>query len=218
LERQFTVYVVDRRGRGESGDSPTYSIEREFEDVAAVVDSVDQPVNLLGHSYGGICSMEASLLTKNVRKLILYEPPVPIPGVQIYPTGIVDKLQALKEQGNKEAVLTTFLREIVRMPSHELDLLQSQPAWSGRVAAAHTIPRELQAHQAYKFKAERFSNVRTPTMLLLGGDSPHFFKTAVELVKAALPSSQVVVLPGQQHVADQTAPELFLREVLRFLT
>jgi pimeloyl-ACP methyl ester carboxylesterase len=73
LEAHFSVYAVDRRGHGESGDSPTYAIEREFEDIAAVVDSIGGPVNLLGHSFGGLCALEAALLTPNLRKLVLYE-------------------------------------------------------------------------------------------------------------------------------------------------
>ena len=77
LEKQFTVYAVDRRGRGQSGDGDSYAIELEYEDVAAVVDSVPGPVDLLGHSYGAICSLEASLKTSNLRKLVLYEPPIP---------------------------------------------------------------------------------------------------------------------------------------------
>jgi pimeloyl-ACP methyl ester carboxylesterase len=65
LEQRFTVYAVDRRGRGQSGDSPVYSIEREYEDIAAVVESIREPVNLLGHSYGALCSLEAALRVTN---------------------------------------------------------------------------------------------------------------------------------------------------------
>jgi pimeloyl-ACP methyl ester carboxylesterase len=88
LEQHFTVYAVDRRGHGSSGDSPTYGIEREFEDIAAVVDSIGEPANLLGHSFGGLCALEAALLTQNIRKLILYEGfPNPYPGSPFYPRG-----------------------------------------------------------------------------------------------------------------------------------
>jgi pimeloyl-ACP methyl ester carboxylesterase len=73
LEESFTVYAIDRRGRGGSGDAEDYSVEKEFEDVAAVVDSLGEPVNLLGHSYGGLLALEAALLTRNVRKLVLYD-------------------------------------------------------------------------------------------------------------------------------------------------
>jgi len=217
LGSRFSVYAMDRRGRGESGEASRYAIEREFEDVAAVVDSIGAPVHLLGHSFGGICALEAALLARDIRRLVLYEPPIPVEGIPIYPAGVIERLQALLEAGDREGVLTTFMREVVRMPPHEFELFRSSPAWSARVAAAHTLPRELRAHEQYRFKAERFHGLKTPTLLLAGGDSPDFFKAAIATVNAALPNSRVVVLPGQQHIAMDTAPELFVREVLAFL-
>ena len=74
LAERFTVYAVDRRGRGDSGDADGYAVEREFEDVAAVIDSIGEPVNLLGHSYGACLALEAALLTGNIHKSILYDP------------------------------------------------------------------------------------------------------------------------------------------------
>lgn len=218
LEQHFSVYTVDRRGRGESGDSDTYAIEREFEDVVAVVDSIGEPAHLLGHSFGGICALEAALLTRNLRKLILYEPPIPVAGVPIYPAGVIERLQALLDVGDHEGVLTTFMREVVRMPLHEFERFKSSSAWPARVAAAHTLPRELRVHERYRFQAERFKGLTTPTLLLVGGESPDFFKAAIATVKAALPTSRVVALPGQQHIAMDTAPELFVREVVAFLS
>ena len=217
LEKQFTVYAVDRRGRGESGEARTYALEREFEDVAAVVDSIGDQVNLLGHSFGGICALEAALLTPRLRKLVLYEPPLPVPGVTIYPEGVIDRLDALLDAGDRSAVLTTFMREVVRMPEYELDLFKSSPAFPARLAAAHTLPRELRAHEAYRFEPERFKNLRVPTLLLLGGDSPQFFRSAIEAVNAILPNSRIVELPGQQHIAMDTAPDIFIRELVTFL-
>jgi pimeloyl-ACP methyl ester carboxylesterase len=85
----------DRRGRGGSGDSEYYSIEREFEDVAAVVDSIGEPVDVLGHSTGAVCSPEAALLTSNVRKLVLYEPGMNVTSGRVYPPGFIDRLDAL---------------------------------------------------------------------------------------------------------------------------
>ena len=218
LGAHFTVYAPDRRGRGQSGDAPEYEIEREFEDVVAVVESIDQPAFLLGHSYGGICALEAVRLTSRVRKLVLYEPPVPVEGVPIYAPGIIDRLESLMAAGELENVATTFLLDVVRMPRHELEMLQASPGWRDRVAAAHTLPRELRAHVRYRFQPERFKNLNVPTLLMAGGDSPQLFKAAIELLKTALPHSQVVALAGQQHIAMDTAPELFLREVVSFLS
>jgi pimeloyl-ACP methyl ester carboxylesterase len=96
LEQHFTVYAVDRRGHVKSGDSPTYAIEREFEDIAAVVDDIGEPVSVLGHSFGGLCALEAALLTPNIRKLILYEGfPNPYAGSPFYPEGFLRRLDDL---------------------------------------------------------------------------------------------------------------------------
>lgn len=216
LEQRFTVYAMDRRGRGASGDSADYAIAREFDDVAALVDSIATPVALLGHSFGAMCSLEAALRTRHVRKLVLYEPPIPA-GLALNPPGAIERLQALLDQGDRAGVVTAFLTEIVRMPISEVRMLQSQPSWSGREAAAHTIPRELRAIEEYGFDPVRFQAFKTPTLMLLGGDSPVYFRAATDAVHASLPQSRVVILPGQQHVAMNTAPALFLKYVLNFL-
>lgn len=216
LEERFTVHAMDRRGRGGSGDGPTYSIHREFEDVAAVVDLVGQPVFLLGHSYGAVCALEAALLTPNVRKLILYEPPIPT-GRQFEPPGTLERLEALLAAGDRAGVVTTFFREVARLPPEQIALFRSLPNWPAREAAAHTIPRELGFHGHYRFEPARFGALRAPTLLLVGGESPPPFVEATEVVRRALPDGRVVVMPGQHHAAMNTAPELFLREVLAFL-
>lgn len=216
LEEHFTVYTIDRRGRGGSGDHAEYSIAREFEDVAAVIDAIGEPVSLLGHSYGAICSLEASLLTDRVQRLILYEPPIPLGG-PVYPPGVPERIQELVDAGQPEAGLELFMREVVRMPDHELAVYRTLPQWKVRVGLAHTIPRELVLERSYRFEADRFAALRIPVLLLLGGDSPPVFRQAIEMVAGSLPDNRIAVLPGQQHVAMDTAPELFLREVMTFL-
>ena len=218
FEEHFTVYAVDRRGRGDSGDSGDYAIEREFEDVAAVVDTVAEPANLLGHSYGAVCSLEAALLTRNVRKLVLYEPGMNVTGEQIYPSGFIDRLDALLEAGDQDGVISTMFRDLVGMPQEEVEYLRSLPAWQERVKAAHTVPRELRADEAYRFDPERFEGLRVPTLLLRGGDSPAFQKAADKAVDEALPNCRIVVMPGQGHAAMDTGTDLFTTEVVRFLT
>ena len=213
----FTVYACDRRGRGASGDGSSYAMEREFEDIAAVVDGIGGPVDLVGHSYGALCALEACARAKHLRRLVLYEPPIPA-GVPITPPDIVDRLQALLDAGDREEVVATFLREVPRVPAEQLELMRSLPAWRARVRAAATIPRELRAHNAYAFLPETFRDVGVPVLMLLGSESPPFFRAALERVQAAVPSAQLVVLAGQQHAAIDTAPDLFAREVIAFLT
>lgn len=213
LENQFTVYAIDRRGRGESGDASTYAIEREFEDVAAVVDSIGDGVNVLGHSYGALCVLEATLLTPNIRRVVAYEPP-PAP----VPDGLMERIQDLLDAGDREGAIIAFVRDLVRMPPHELERWRSSPIFQTRLATVHTIPREFHAAKAYRFEPERFKHLNVPTMMLLGGDSPPFARKNVECWHNTLPDSRIVVLPGQQHIAMDTAPDLFVREVQTFLT
>ncbi|MCK9364761.1 MAG: alpha/beta hydrolase [Syntrophales bacterium] len=218
LKKYFTVYAVDRRGRGQSGDVRAYAIEREYEDVVAVVDSIPAPVNLLGHSYGAICSLEASLRTSNIRKLILYEPPIPIDLKKNISASIISRMKACLHVGKREEALLLFLQEIVRIPQKEIDILRLLPNWSFRVATAHTIPREEACAKAYVLAPQRFSHMETHTLLLLGGDSPSSFKDAIEALKISVPNSRIATMHRQGHAAMETAPELFLEEVIGFLS
>jgi pimeloyl-ACP methyl ester carboxylesterase len=214
LEERFTVLAIDRRGRGRSGDADDYAIEREFEDVAAVVAWAGNAVNLLGHSYGAVCAVEAALLTDRVGKLVLYEPPM---GFLKSPPHVVHRLEALLEAGERDELVAFFMREVAGLPSEQVELLRSLPAWEARLAVAHTIPREERASREYALEPDRFRQLRVPTLFLQGGDSPDPFKAAGEAMRAALPDCRVVVMPGQRHAAMDTGTELFTAEVLRFL-
>jgi pimeloyl-ACP methyl ester carboxylesterase len=217
LEKHFSVCAIDRRGRGASGDSNNYAIEREFEDIAAVVDANGEPANLLGHSFGGVCALGGALRAANVRRLVLYEG-IPIPGVPMFPEGIIDRLQALLDRGDRERLLTTFYREVVRLSPDEVKQRTSSPEWPARLASAHTLPREMRAIESYEFNAQHFKDFQTPTLLLLGGDSPEWVKTATDEIDAVLPNSRIAVIPEQQHGAMYDAPDLFVQEVLAFLS
>ncbi len=116
---------MDRRGREGSGDSPEYALKREAEDIAAIVDSIGESVNVLGHSYGALCAIEAALLTANIRRLILFEG-VPLDGDNLYKPGLLDRLDALLKDGNVEEMLIVMFREIVQMPPEDFDALRSQ--------------------------------------------------------------------------------------------
>jgi pimeloyl-ACP methyl ester carboxylesterase len=219
LEGRFRVYAVDRRGHGQSGDGPNYMLEREFEDIAAVVDSIGEPVHLLRHSFGALCALEGALRTQKVRKLVLYEGVSgPRSGEALYPLGFFERLEALLESGDREGLLIAHYTENAGITPAEMEGFKASPAWPERVAIAHTVPRELRADAGYRLDPGRFKDLRTPTLLLLGGDSPDVMKEGTTALQAALPNSKIAVLPGQEHIAMYSAPELFLEAVLGFLT
>lgn len=217
FEPRFSVHVMDRRGRGQSGDALDYRIEKEGADVAAVVDAVvdatGQPVDVLGHSYGGLCVLEAMVETRRIRRAVLYEAGV---GVTT-PPGLADRLEQLLADGRGEEVVVELLTQVAGVAADQLARMQALPSWPNRVAAAHTVVREMRASDTYRLRPERFTALATPTLLLIGSESPPEEAESAEVVAAALPGARVVTLAGQGHVAMLTAPELFTREVVDFL-
>ncbi|WP_331235944.1 alpha/beta fold hydrolase [Natronorarus salvus] len=217
LEEQFTVYAMDRRGRGESGDAADYELDREFEDVAAVVESIDEPAVLLGHSYGALCSLEAALRTDDLRALVLYEPLFPTTEAALYSEDVLAEMEALLEGGEDERALLLLFEGIAELSSAEMDTLRSAPNWPTRVAAAHTVLRESRAENEYEFDAARFAAMTTPTVLFSGNESPRSLEDSTAAVDEALPNSRIVVFDGLGHGAIDAAPERFVDEVLAFV-
>jgi pimeloyl-ACP methyl ester carboxylesterase len=212
------VIAVDRRGRGGSGDGPGYSLHREAEDVVAVVDSLGEPASVVGHSFGALCALEGALLASRISRLVLYEG-VPMVGSESYPPGIVERLEAMLDEGEVETVLTAILSEVAGMTPKDVERLRNQTdRWQRRIANVRSAPREMREERDYSFNASRFRRMQVPTMLLVGGESPERELRNAQGVADALPHATVVVLPGQGHIAMHSAPELFTREVVRFLT
>ncbi len=222
LEPHATVHVMDRRGRGSSGDALEYDLEREFEDVAVVVDAIAKAsgsrVDVYGHSYGGECAFGAALLTTNIRSLVLYEgwPPV-MPEKLELPGGVEERLDALVASGEREAALELFWREVVRATEEDIRAIRAQPTWPSRVATVHTITREIRAFYNDRFDPRRAARIEVPVLLLVGSDTPEELRDDPETFAAALPDARIAVLEGQQHIADVLAPKLFAALVLEFL-
>jgi pimeloyl-ACP methyl ester carboxylesterase len=218
LAEHFTLLMVDRRGRGESGDGPVYDIEREFEDVVAVLESTEVPAFLLAHSYGAICSLGASRLTARIAKMVLYEPPLSLPGKGlVLAADLVARMERLLAAEDRDGVVAAFMRELIRLSDHEIENMRRTSSWAVRLAAAHTIPREVAVANTYRFRAESFSHVRVPTLFLVGSRSPAHFHEASAMASRALVGSQVETLRGQGHAAMSTGPRIFLEKALPFL-
>jgi pimeloyl-ACP methyl ester carboxylesterase len=217
LDDNYTVYAVDRRGRGGSGDHDEYSLEREYEDVAAVVNSINEPVTLLGHSLGANISLEAALLTNNIRRLILYEPAFATDDDVLVSEKLVTRVQNLIDKGEKEQALILFMREVALLSQEETDIFRKDPGWQSRLEAAHTLAREEKAFSEYRFDAGRFSDLSIPTLLLTGSESSSIYKKSTKAVHNALPNSRIVTLDGQAHIAMNTAPNLFIESVISFI-
>jgi pimeloyl-ACP methyl ester carboxylesterase len=220
LEPHFTVHAMDRRGRGASGDAPEYAFERECEDVVAVADAVAEAsgtaVDLFGSSGGALYSLQAAARGAKVRRLVLFEPPT-AEVVRLLPAALLERLDALLAEGDREGVVVESYRAVVGLSDEEIDHLRAQPAWPNRVAAAHTVPRELRIPPDKAFSAEQAKAITVPALVLVGSDTPRPFRTSAEAVAAALPNARLVILEGQGHGAELLAPGTVAESVLAFL-
>jgi pimeloyl-ACP methyl ester carboxylesterase len=221
LVPMFTTHAIDRRGRGASGDTAPYAIEREFEDVAAVAATVARdaggPVDILGHSYGGRCALGAALLSPDIGRVISYEGAPTPPGERYGDAALAAELAALAEAGQNETLLERFLARVVGLTVDELDRYRADPVWPRRVAAAPTIARELAVESSDEAGLERLGGVRQPVLQVLGGDSRREFAIATAALDDRLVDGTIVVIPGAKHAAHHTHPGAVVEVVTSFL-
>lgn len=224
LAEGFTVHAIDRRGRGASGDTAPYAIEREFEDVAAVAEALATetggPVDVFGHSYGGRCALGAALRTDAIGRVISYEGAPTPPGERYGDATVLDRLRQLAETGDRETLLATFMTRVVGMPDADLAAYRADPVWPVRVAAAATIVRELAAEGADDggpASLEALAAVRQPVLQLLGGESRPEFGVATRALDARLADGRVVVIAGARHAAHHTHPDTVVAALTGFL-
>ena len=217
LADSFSVYTMDRRGRGASGDAGSYAIEREFEDVAAAANALPAPVHLFGHSFGGTCALEAALRTQNLASLMIYEGGPKPHGMRIIGDEFIANLEQLIADGNREEALSTFMLNAAGVTPEELPVLRQHHAWPSRVAAAHTIPRELRAVNDYGADMSKLATLTIPTLLIVGSETEPRRREMFERVVTLLPNARLAVLSGQRHAAHQTAPALLAATLRDFL-
>lgn len=210
----FTVYAMDRRGRAPSGDAKDYSVVNEADDIASVVEAIGGPVIVLAHSYGALSTLEALDRLPTVQHLVLYEPPVTLkPGE----TEVVSNLERALEAGDREQIVTTFLRDQIRVPADQLERMKSSPIWPIVLQISPTLPRETRAVNSYRASTERLANWKTPTTLLLGSKSVGLLRDAAFFVRDAIPGCRLVTLEGQGHGAMLDAPDFFANKILEII-
>ena len=218
LRTGMTTFSLDRRGFGASGDADGYAIEREFEDVAAVVDAAagaGGPVAVWGHSYGANCALGGAALTRNARRLVLYEPSLALS----FPPGSLASIERKVASGDMEAALVELLVEIVGMTDAELEAMRESPymPWSARLATVPTVLRECRAVEAWVYRPGRFDGITAPTLFLAGSESPPVVREATDAAAAAIPDARIRVLEGEGHFAHRNDPAMVAAIVRQFL-
>jgi pimeloyl-ACP methyl ester carboxylesterase/ribosomal protein S18 acetylase RimI-like enzyme len=227
LAARHRVAEVDRRGRGESGDGAPgepYSIELEYDDLAAVARALAEKtesgrVDVVGHSYGGRIALGAAIRTDAIRRVVCYEgaPPAPGAGYQDEDAGALRRVEALVDAGERDEALATFMRAIVGMPEGELAAFRADPIWPRRAAAVDTTIRELRAEVEPAAGLEALGGVRQPVLQVLGGASAPAFAAATTALDARLRNGRIVTIAGARHAAHHTHATEFVAAVEAFL-
>jgi pimeloyl-ACP methyl ester carboxylesterase len=215
LSERFTVYTYDRRGRGDSGDTPPYAVEREIEDLHTVIACAGGEVNVFGHSSGAVLALEAAAAGVEIKRLALYETPFVVddtrrPVDDQWPA----ELASLIAAGRRGPAIRRFMTEIADAPAIVVRIMALTPMWPRLKAIAHTLAYDSAIMADYQqgrdLPADRWSAVSVPTLLLLGGKSPDWIAHAVHALHDAMPDAQLSVLDGQTHMLKPkiTAPAL----------
>lgn len=206
LRAQFRCYAMDRRGFGASPESGDYSADREFDDVAAVVDVVASleggPVALLGHSWGASCAMGGAARTGNIHRLILYEPSLGLS----YPPGSIEAIEKRVASGDFEEAVLFVLVDIAGMQEEDVETLRSSALWPARVATAPTIAREARIEASWVLGPGQFDGIAAPTLLLSGSESPAELQEVARRSAEAIPGARITMLNGHGHFAHRTHP------------
>ena len=215
LAGSFTCYVIDRRGRGRSGDAPHYAIEREYEDIQGALTMSGEGANLLGHSFGAVCALGAALRTP-VPRLILYEPPLPVGGPVAGPY-LVDYQNAI-DDGDFDRALEIGYTRFAAIPVSRIPSMRTTPDWAQAKALAPTWTREIEEIEKLGPSLDRYRTLSAPTLLLLGSESaPHPLKDTTEALSRTLAQARVSELSGQGHIANLRTPGLVAGRVRAFL-
>jgi pimeloyl-ACP methyl ester carboxylesterase len=201
----FTVLNYDRRGRGQSGDTPPYAVDREYEDLAAVIDAAGGSASLFGNSGGGILALEAAARGLPTTKLAVWEPPYGIDGSRPpVPQGYRERLARLLAAGRRGDMVELFLTQAVGMPAEAVAPMRQAPFWPSMEAVAHALVYDAMIVEDFSLPPGRVAGVKAPTLVLDGGQTPRL-ATAAQAVADALPNARRRTLEGQPHNVDAAA-------------
>jgi pimeloyl-ACP methyl ester carboxylesterase len=202
LAPHFTVLNYDRRGRGDSGDTLPYAVQREVEDIDAVAGAAGGSAFLFGSSSGAALAMEAAIALDGIRKLAMWEPPFLPEGAPHPPADTAQTFTDLVEAGRRGDAVEFFMAKVVGLPPEFVQGARQAPFWAQTEALAHTLAYDATVMGDYSIPAEKAASVKVPTIVIAGGaDFPWMPETAQTLA-AAMPNGETRRLEGQGHDVD----------------
>ena len=193
LAARFTVFTYDRRGRGESGDTLPYSVDREIEDLDAVIRLTGEPAAVFGYSSGAVLALRAAARGVPITKLALYEPP------PVQPASHASELAALIASGRRGDAVEYFQRELVRIPEAIVAQFRRAPFRCALEAMAHTLVYEATILADDAHSAELNASVRQATLVIAGGVSPPVMRETAAALGRSLPDGRSLIIDGATH-------------------
>jgi len=204
LAAELTVIAYDRRGRGDSTDTLPYAVEREIDDLAALVDAAGGSAFVFGHSSGAVLALRAAAAGVPIPRLALYEPPLMVDDTRPpIPDDYVSHLDELVEASQGGEAVSYFLTAGPLIPPPVIDQMRASPAWAPMEAMAHTIPYDARIMDglmtADTKPLTRWASVATPTLVLDGSASPPWIRHGASALAGILPNASAATLDGQGH-------------------
>jgi pimeloyl-ACP methyl ester carboxylesterase len=218
LSAHFTVYGYDRRGRGNSGDTAPYAVEREIEDLAALIATAGGAACLYGHSSGASLAMEAAVaLGGQVRKLAMYEAPYnDDPAARQAWAQYLSQLTEALAAGRRADAIALFMA-YTGVPAEQIDEMRKAPYWPGIEAIAPTLRYDhaFIIGKDGSVPRARAARVAVPTLVMYGDASFPFMGLTAQALATAIPQAQLRTLAGQAH---NVSPEVLAPVLVQFFT
>jgi pimeloyl-ACP methyl ester carboxylesterase len=211
LSEHFTVFNYDRRGRGASGDSTLYAIEREIEDLAALLDEAGGSASVFGYSSGAILALKAAARGPALSRLALYEPPFLLEdGFPKLAQEISVRLTELLSSGRRGDAVELYQMELVGIPAETVAQLRHAPFRPALENIAHTLVYDATLTGDMPVLAEQLPSITVPTLVISGGNSQARVRSAAQTLAGTLPNARHRSLSGQTHdiVPEVLAPVL----------
>ena len=211
LSNNFSVVTYDRRGRNESGDTLPYSVEKEIEDLDALIKEVGEPVCMVGFSSGAALVLNAAAKGLNIKKMVLYEAPyVMNMGGHNPPADTAEQLKQLIASDQRSAAVKFFMKDMIGIPVIIPAVMSLTPIWKKLKAVAHTIPYDAAIMDGFIIPTALAAKINIPTLIMNGSKSPVSLRNASKKLSEIIPHAQHQILKGQTHDVSMKviAPEL----------
>lgn len=216
LSHGFTVFSYDRRARGDSGNTLPYAMDREIDDLAALLAHAGGDAYVFGNSSGALLAWMGALRGLSIRKLAMFEPPVVVDRAALDAVESTAKDIDLAVDAHRLGdAAELFLTKIVRMPPPIVTQMRGAPMWGSLEKLAHTLSWDVRMTARAAARLEEAKGLGTTTLILEGDGSPPWMREPMRALAKAMPSATLRTLEGQTHNVD---PDVLARALEAFFS